>query len=132
MGHHRTGAGRSDLAASGRQVPRPIRIYNDCHAGAEETPESYAKTAREVEARGFTAIKFDIDPLPSRRDHYNRAISNNDVAHYVDVVTAVREALDSNTDLAIDAHWFYSPVDILKVAHAFEDLDLLWLDAQTP
>ncbi len=109
-----------------------IRMYNDCHAGETETPEAYAAKAREVEARGFTAIKFDIDPLPSRRDRYNRCISNDDIAHYVEVVTAVREGLDSNTDLAIDAHWFYAPVDILKVAHAFEDLDLLWLEDPIP
>lgn len=109
-----------------------IRIYNDCHAGDTETPEAYAAKAREVEARGFTAIKFDIDPLPSRRDRYNRCISNDDIAHYVEVVTAVRESLDSNTDLAIDAHWFYAPVDILKIAHAFEDLDLLWLEDPIP
>lgn len=109
-----------------------IRMYNDCHAGETETPEAYAAKAREVEARGFTAIKFDIDPLPSRRDRYNRCISNDDIAHYVEVVTAVRESLDSNTDLAIDAHWFYAPVDILKVAHAFEDLNLLWLEDPIP
>lgn len=109
-----------------------IRIYNDCHAGETETPEAYAAKAREVETRGFTAIKFDIDPLPSRRDRYNRCISNDDIAHYVEIVTAVRESLDSNTDLAIDAHWFYAPVDILKVAHAFEDLDLLWLEDPIP
>ena len=109
-----------------------IRIYNDCHAGETETPEAYAAKAREVEARGFTAIKFDIDPLPSRRDRYNRCISNDDIAHYVEVVTAIRESLDSNTDLAIDAHWFYAPVDILKIAHAFEDLDLLWLEDPIP
>ncbi|RKU36367.1 mandelate racemase/muconate lactonizing enzyme family protein [Candidatus Poribacteria bacterium] len=109
-----------------------IRIYNDCHAGETETPEAYAAKAQEVEARGFTAIKFDIDPLPSRRDRYNRCISNDDIAHYVEIVTAVRESLDSNTDLAIDAHWFYAPVDILKIAHAFEDLDLLWLEDPIP
>ena len=109
-----------------------IRIYNDCHAGETESPEAYAAKAREVEARGFTAIKFDIDPLPSRRDRYNRCISNDDIAHYVDVVTAVRESLDANTDLAIDAHWFYAPVDILKIAHAFEDLNLLWLEDPIP
>jgi L-alanine-DL-glutamate epimerase-like enolase superfamily enzyme len=109
-----------------------IRIYNDCHAGETETPEAYATKAREVEARGFTAIKFDIDPLPSRRDRYNRCISNDDIAHYVELVTAIRESLDSNTDLAIDAHWFYAPVDILKIAHAFEDLDLLWLEDPIP
>jgi L-alanine-DL-glutamate epimerase-like enolase superfamily enzyme len=109
-----------------------IRIYNDCHAGETEIPEAYAAKAREVEARGFTAIKFDIDPLPSRRDRYNRCISNDDIAHYVEVVTAIRESLDSNTDLAIDAHWFYAPVDILKIAHAFEDLNLLWLEDPIP
>ncbi len=116
----------------GGKFRNKIRIYNDCHAGETETPEAYAAKAREVEARGFTAIKFDIDPLPSRRDRYNRCISNDDIAHYVEVVTAIRESLDSNTDLAIDAHWFYAPVDILKIAHAFEDLDLLWLEDPIP
>ena len=109
-----------------------IRIYNDCHAGDDETPEAYAAKAREVEARGFTAIKFDIDPLPSRRDRYNRCIGNADIAHYIEVVTAVRQALDPDTDLAIDAHWAYAPVDILKIAYAFEDLNLLWLEDPIP
>lgn len=109
-----------------------IRLYNDCHAGDTETPAAYAAKAKEVEARGFTALKFDIDPMPGRRDAYNRAISNQDIAHYVEVVRAIREALDPNTDLAIDAHWYYAPVDILKVAYALEDLNLLWLEDPIP
>jgi galactonate dehydratase len=47
-------------------------------------------------------------------------------------VTAIREALDSNTDLAIDAHWAYAPVDIIKVMRALEGLDLLWLEDPVP
>ncbi|MCE2449278.1 MAG: mandelate racemase/muconate lactonizing enzyme family protein, partial [Candidatus Latescibacteria bacterium] len=40
-----------------------IRVYNDCHAGDEDdNPESWVAKAKEVEARGFDAIKFDIDP----------------------------------------------------------------------
>ena len=109
-----------------------IRLYNDCHAGESETVEAYVAKAKEVEALGFSALKFDIDPLPSRRDRYNRCISNDDIAYYVEVVTAVRQALHRNTDLAIDAHWFYAPVDILKVAHAFESLNLLWLEDPIP
>ena len=109
-----------------------IRLYNDCHAGASETPAAYVAKAQEVEALGFTALKFDIDPLPSQRDPYNRCISNDDIAYYVEVVTAVRQGLQRNTDLAIDAHWFYAPVDILKIAHAFEDLNLLWLEDPIP
>ena len=109
-----------------------VRVYNDCHAGDDETPAAYAQKAKEVEARGFSAIKFDIDPLPDRRDPYNRCISNDHIHHYVEVVTAIREALDRNTDLAIDAHWAYAPVDIIKIAQAFERLDLLWLEDPVP
>ena len=109
-----------------------IRLYNDCHAGDEDTPASWVEKAVEVEARGFDAIKFDIDPRPSQRDPYNRGISNNDIAFFVETVTAIREALDPNTDLAIDAHWRYAPGDILKVAYAFEDLNLLWLEDPIP
>jgi len=109
-----------------------VRVYNDCNAGEEENPQSYARKAKEVEARGFSAIKFDIDPLPDRRDPYNRCISNDHIHHFVEVVTAIREALDPNTDLAIDAHWAYAPVDIIKVAQAFEPLDLLWLEDPVP
>ena len=71
-----------------------VRVYNDCNAGEEENPQSYAQKAKEVEARGFSAIKFDIDPLPDRRDPYNRCISNDHIHHFVEVVTAIREALD--------------------------------------
>ena len=88
--------------------------------------------AKQVEARGFDALKFDIDPRPTQRDRYNRTIRNTDVAFFVDVVTAIREALDPDTDLAIDAHWRYAPADILKVAYAFEALDLLWLEDPIP
>ena len=109
-----------------------VRVYNDCHAGDDETPEAYARKAVEVEARGFDAIKFDIDPLPSQRDEYNRGIRNDHIEYYVDVVTAMREALKPDTDLAIDAHWAYTVVDILKVAQAFEDLNLLWLEDPIP
>jgi L-alanine-DL-glutamate epimerase-like enolase superfamily enzyme len=109
-----------------------IRVYNDCHAGDAATPESYAEKAKSVEARGFDAIKFDIDPQPTARDKYNRCISNRDVAYFIDVVTAIRGVLDPNTDLLIDAHWRYAPVDILKVAYAFEDLNLMWLEDPVP
>ena len=110
-----------------------IRIYNDCHAGDDvDDPASWAATAKQVEARGFDALKFDIDPKPTQRDRYNRTISNRDIEFHVDVVTAIREALDPDTDLAVDAHWYYAPADILKVAYAFEKLNLLWLEDPIP
>jgi L-alanine-DL-glutamate epimerase-like enolase superfamily enzyme len=109
-----------------------IRAYIDCHEGEEDTPEGWVATAKAAESRGFDAIKFDIDPRPSRRDSYNRNISNEDIAHFINVITAVRDALDPNTDLLVDAHWRYAPPDILKVAKAFESLNLLWLEDPIP
>lgn len=110
-----------------------IRLYNDCHAGDEpDEPESWVAKAKQVESRGFDAIKFDIDPRPDRRDHYNRTMSNKDIAFHLEVVTAIREALHPNTDLLIDAHWAYAPHDILKVAYAFEALNLMWLEDPIP
>lgn len=109
-----------------------VRLYNDCHAGDEDNPASWVAKAKEVEARGFDAVKFDIDPRPSRRDPYNRCIRNSDIAFYIEAITAVRQALDPDTDLLVDAHWFYAPADILKVAYAFEKLDLLWLEDPIP
>ena len=109
-----------------------IRVYNDCHEGEDNTPESWAEKAKAVEARGFDAIKFDIDPQPTQRDKYNRGISNENIDFFVNAVATIREALHPNTDLLIDAHWFYSPSDILKVAQGLESLNLLWLEDPIP
>ena len=97
-----------------------VRVYNDCNAGEEENPQSYAQKAKEVEARGFSAIKFDIDPLPDRRDPYNRCISNDIFTTLSRLLPPFAKRSIPTQTLAIDAHWAYAPVDIIKVAQAFE------------
>jgi L-alanine-DL-glutamate epimerase-like enolase superfamily enzyme len=109
-----------------------IRVYNDCHAGNTTSIDSWVEKAKEVEMRGFDAIKFDIDPMPDQRDRYSRGISNNHIVYYVDAVKAIRGAIHTNTDLLIDGHWKHSPTDILQVAKAYEDLNLYWLEDPIP
>ena len=116
----------------GGKFREKIRVYNDCHAGDTKSIDSWVEKAKEVETRGFDAIKFDIDPMPDQRDQYSRGISNDHIVYYVDAVKAIREAIHPNTDLLIDGHWKHSPTDILKVAKAYEDLNLYWLEDPIP
>jgi L-alanine-DL-glutamate epimerase-like enolase superfamily enzyme len=123
-----------------------IRIYADCHAGAEETPESWAERAREVVDAGFTAIKFDLDAknsltrdvsddAHSRRhwfEPFNRTIGNAELEWMVSVTAAVKAAIPNDVMLAVDAHWKYSVNDAIRLAQALEPFDLLWLEDPVP
>lgn len=105
---------------------------NFFEAAAEEviyTPEMYAQRAKEIEAFGFTALKFDIDvPSPFALDRYNRCLTNREIDYMVSLVAAVRNALSPATDLAIDCHWRYNVNDVCRLAVACEPFRLLWLE----
>ena len=123
-----------------------IRIYADCHAGAEQTPESWAERAREVVDAGFTAIKFDLDAKNSltldisddahpRRhwfEPFNRTIGSAELEWMVSATAAVRDAIPKHVMLAVDAHWKFSVNDAIKLAQALEPFDLLWLEDPIP
>jgi len=123
-----------------------IRIYADCHAGREHTPAAYAEKARQVVAKGYTAIKFDLDvenphtrdisddPDPRRPwyEPYNRTISTAERAYMVSLVAAVREAVPPEIMVAMDCHWKYNVPDAIKLAQDLEPYDLLWLEDPVP
>ncbi len=111
-----------------------IRLYCDCHAGADDSPESYARRAKEIVAMGFDAIKFDIDDAnsPHKLDRYNWSVSPSELAQMVDRVTAVREAIGPGVDLAIDMHGRYDISAGIRVAQALEPFDLMWLEEPVP
>lgn len=123
-----------------------IRVYADCHAGDEYTPQSYAEKARAVVDKGYAAIKFDLDvPNPHTRDvsgpeypyrwwhqPYNRTISSRERDFMEALVAATREAVGPDVMLAMDCHWKYNVNDALKLARALEGYDLLWLEDPVP
>lgn len=123
-----------------------IRIYADCHAGESleplskvphsmesYTPAAYARHAREIKNRGFTALKFDVDvPNPYELDKYNRALGVNEIEYMASLVEAVRTEIGNDTDLAIDCHWRYNTSDVMKLAWRLESCNLLWLEDPTP
>jgi L-alanine-DL-glutamate epimerase-like enolase superfamily enzyme len=132
----------------GGRYRKRIRVYADCGHGAEPTPVSWAEKAKQVVAKGFTAIKFDVDNIDPERfgDPYHvsaagqrgwmegqqRPLSNRELDLIVKLVGAVREAVGPDMDIAVDCHWNYNTRDAIKLAQELVPLKLLWLEDPTP
>jgi L-alanine-DL-glutamate epimerase-like enolase superfamily enzyme len=95
--------------------------------------EDYRRRAREMAARGFTALKFDADiPTPFPTDQYNRSLSPAEIEYVVERLRAVREEIGRDIGLAVDCHWNYTVADAIRLARALEPLDLLWYEDPVP
>jgi L-alanine-DL-glutamate epimerase-like enolase superfamily enzyme len=123
-----------------------IRIYADCGHGGQPTPESWAERAKGALARGFTAIKFDIDnvdPACFADPHHvcsrqgwltcqQQPMSPRELDRIVTLVGAVREAIGPFTELALDCHWNYNTRDVIQLAHELAPFKPMWLEDPTP
>jgi L-alanine-DL-glutamate epimerase-like enolase superfamily enzyme len=97
------------------------------------TPEAYAARALAMAELGFTALKFDLDlPLLPNEDLHSRTISAAQLERQVTLAQATVEAVAGRAEVAFDLHWRYAPADALRLAHALEQLPLLWLEDPTP
>ncbi|MGQ9609423.1 MAG: mandelate racemase/muconate lactonizing enzyme family protein [bacterium] len=110
-----------------------IRLYSDC-GGSIDNPESCGKKAKEVVSMGFSAIKFDIDDFnnPYKLDSWNLSITPGELQSMIDKVSAVREAVGPNIDIAVDMHGRYDTHSAIRVAKALEPYNLLWLEEPVP
>jgi L-alanine-DL-glutamate epimerase-like enolase superfamily enzyme len=59
-------------------------------------------------------------------------LSNRAIDHAVSLISAVRDAVGIDTDIAVDCHWRYSASDVVKVARELELFRLLWLEDPVP
>ncbi len=141
----------------GGQFRPRVRLYADCHAGdalgsygpvltprkpswSEEpqaeiptAPEAYACHAKEMLARGFTALKFDIPMLDLYpMGEYNRCLSSKTLDILLHIISATRDAVGPGADIAFDCHWQFNVNDALKLAHGCEPYNLLWLEDPVP
>ncbi|MCS6953202.1 MAG: mandelate racemase/muconate lactonizing enzyme family protein [Bryobacterales bacterium] len=97
------------------------------------TPEAYAARAKDMAARGFRMLKFDVDvPTPYDTDEYNRDLSQPEVEFAESLVAAVRRALPAEIGLAVDCHWNYNVQAAVELARALEPHRLLWLEDPVP
>lgn len=112
-----------------------VRIYLD-RSGAEEVDniDEWKALATNAVERGFGAMKFDIDfcAPDCTEDLWNRAISRRQLNKIVERLTAVREAVGPDIEVAVDGHMYYNTSDALRVAKELEPLKLMWLEDPTP
>lgn len=129
-----TDEGEAVLSATA-EMAHPVhgRAFGTPKAGDVFTPEMYAERAREVAARGFTALKFDLDvPNPYMRDTQSGTLSHAEVRYMVSLVEAVREAVGDTVDIAFDCHWRYNVSDAQRLAYELEPYGLMWLEDPVP
>ena len=111
-----------------------IRIYVDCHAGGDDSPQANADKAKEVVDMGFLAIKFDLDDRrsPVKYDSFNHTVNNAELDAMVAKAAAVREAVGPHVDVAMDLHGLYDTHSGIRIAQALEEFNLLWLEEPVP
>lgn len=104
-----------------------VRLYVD------SASSDYRQRAEEVRAKGFTAIKFDLDDAhnPHKLDPWNWSVTPDELKSMVDQAFEIREAVGS-LDLAIDLHGRYDATAGLALAQALERLNLMWLEEPVP
>src|SRR5947208_15788946 len=82
----------------GGRCHEKLRAYANGWYRGPRTPESFAAKAKDVAARGYTALKFD--PFGSAW----RNLSRSDFDLSVDIIRAVREAVGDSVDLLFEGH----------------------------
>lgn len=121
-----------------------VRIYADCHAGADledasvtspreiYTPRSYVEVAREVREEGFTALKFDLDVKSESADTATRRLSQGAIDQKIEIVDEVSQVVGPDDVLAFDLHWSFSTETAIEIGRRLEPYNITWLEDPIP
>jgi galactonate dehydratase len=103
-----------------------LRVYaNGWYRGPRE-PQSFHDKARDVVARGYTALKFD--PFGAAW----RAVERPDFDLALEIIAAVREAVGPEVDVLIEGHNRFSAHTALQFAEAMARYNPTWFEAPVP
>ena len=110
-----------------------IRLYADCHFGADESMASFADKALAAVDEGFGAVKFDVDHTGAGElDAFNQTVGAREMSHIIGIIEGLRQALGFEIDLAIDCHGQFDLPSAITLARAVEPLRLMWLEEPVP
>ncbi len=110
-----------------------IRLYADCHFGADESPSSFGDKALAAVDEGFGAVKFDVDHTgKGELDAFNWTVGAEEMTHIISLIEGLRQAIGFEIDLAIDCHGQFDLPSAITLARAVEPLRLMWLEEPVP
>lgn len=103
-----------------------VRSEAQCYANAwfanAQTPDDFARMAVETVAEGYGALKWDPFGIAFR------TISTAELRDTMKNIEAVHDAVGDSADLMIEAHGRFELQAAQRVAHALEDLEILFLE----
>ncbi|HEY3770804.1 MAG TPA: mandelate racemase/muconate lactonizing enzyme family protein [Candidatus Angelobacter sp.] len=116
-----------------------IQLYaNYWFIEGEHAPDDYARQAREVIARGFSALK--LDPFAHVNYWYgenlseNHSLTEDQKKLALDVVKAVADSVGPTVPIAIETHAFLNAPTAIEMAHRLSALgfNCMWYEEPAP
>jgi galactonate dehydratase len=99
-----------------------VRVYANGWAG-RSTIEEGVERGRQIEAKGFTAAKFDPFPGPWRS-----FVDRKDEDFAIDYVRAMREALGPDFEILVEAHRRFAPQHAIRIGRRLAELGIDWYE----
>jgi galactonate dehydratase len=99
-----------------------VRAYANGWYRTDRDPAALAESARDVVARGYTALK--LDPFGSAR----MSLSPAERRRSVELVAAVREAVGPDVELMIEMHGRFTPGAAAEIAAELDPFAPAWLE----
>ena len=134
-----------------------IRIYADTPSPAEPTPEGYAERVLGRKEMGLTFIKFDVGMrvlegyvkdgvvgTPTKHEYrlgrwgaargtaVGTQLTDKGIARFVEIISAVREAVGWEIPLAVDHFGPLTVNDGIRLGRALEPYCLAWMEDILP
>jgi len=106
----------------GGRCHEKLRAYANGWYRGERTPEAFHAGAKEVVARGYTALKFD--PFGAAW----RVMDPNEEALSTDIIAAVRDAVGPQVDVLVEGHSRFSASIAIKLAERMAPYRPTWFE----
>ena len=115
------------LGGASRQT---IRTYNTCYDHLDFMREP-VKLAHELKASGINAMKIWPFDAAGRLNH-GQFITAAQMAEAIEPIRLIREEFGDSMEIAVEFHGFWNLPSAIKIAHALEPYQPMWLEEMMP